>query len=228
VPASEAHWIACLALHVPVLLLVFSTFLPESPRYLLSHGRVKEAEAVLERIAAWNQALLPPGTLVATVGLEADIHHHQEEEQQRLLHSHGVHAEPSEGRGFSPDLQERSPDSDSSSAKARRSKGLGTSSPEQQKQQRRHGRVSDDSHSQEQELAPWHPSEAKTSTPGVTDDMSSSSNTRREDANAKRDEDLDRSQMVGAQDGTGLHGEHAMLLLDEAERRLLLASEGES
>ena len=218
---------------VAVLLLVFARFLPESPRYLLSHGRVKEAEAVLERIAAWNQALLPPGTLVATIDLDADIRAHQEEQQQQVLQTQEAYAKQSEQRSFSPDVQHHSTDSVSpSSSRGRQPKGLGSPSSEQ-RQQRYRARSSEAPHDPEQELAPWHPSSEVKDTTAATTSSWSRDVRGEEVADEREDGDKGGPKVRQHEDGgnghdVDVHDEHAVLLLDDAERQLLLVSEGGS
>jgi MFS family permease len=41
------HWLALVTSFVPIVLAVLLVFVPESPRYLLSRGRTKEAAEAL-------------------------------------------------------------------------------------------------------------------------------------------------------------------------------------
>ncbi len=46
-------------------LFVARLFAPESPRFLLGHGRLDEVESILKSIARWNGQSVPAGMLVA-------------------------------------------------------------------------------------------------------------------------------------------------------------------
>ena len=46
-------------------LFIARLFAPESPRFLLGHGRLDEVESILKTIARWNGQQLPDGMLVA-------------------------------------------------------------------------------------------------------------------------------------------------------------------
>ena len=50
------------------ILLAVRSGVPESPRFLFAKGRVAEARAVLERVAAANGTALPEGELVLASG----------------------------------------------------------------------------------------------------------------------------------------------------------------
>ena len=40
-------------------MLTFSSFVPESPRWLLQHGRIEEAKEILTKMAEFNKKPIP-------------------------------------------------------------------------------------------------------------------------------------------------------------------------
>ncbi|GFS15325.1 solute carrier family 22 member 21 [Elysia marginata] len=63
--------LTCAALSAPVMLTYF--IIPESPRWLAVHGRLKEANFVLEKMAAANGKVVPPYTVgvIEEISIEA-------------------------------------------------------------------------------------------------------------------------------------------------------------
>ncbi|XP_062190760.1 organic cation/carnitine transporter 7-like [Phragmites australis] len=64
-PILGWRWLLALSSSPCFILLIFSTLVPESPRYLCSRGKISEAMLVLERIARMNNRALPPGILTS-------------------------------------------------------------------------------------------------------------------------------------------------------------------
>nr|TKV91116.1 hypothetical protein SEVIR_9G074150v2 [Setaria viridis] len=64
-PILGWRWLLALSSTPCFILLIFSSVIPESPRYLCSRGKINEAMLVLERIARMNNKALPPGTVTS-------------------------------------------------------------------------------------------------------------------------------------------------------------------
>ncbi|CAN6199506.1 unnamed protein product [Urochloa humidicola] len=64
-PILGWRWLLALSSTPCFILLIFSSIIPESPRYLCSRGKISEAMIVLERIARMNNRALPPGTVTS-------------------------------------------------------------------------------------------------------------------------------------------------------------------
>ncbi|CAM0145305.1 unnamed protein product [Urochloa decumbens] len=64
-PILGWRWLLALSSTPCFILLIFSSVVPESPRYLCSRGKISEAMLVLERIARMNNRPLPPGTVTS-------------------------------------------------------------------------------------------------------------------------------------------------------------------
>ncbi|CAL5083589.1 unnamed protein product [Urochloa decumbens] len=64
-PILGWRWLLALSSTPCFILLIFSSVVPESPRYLCSRGKISEATLVLERIARMNNRPLPPGTVTS-------------------------------------------------------------------------------------------------------------------------------------------------------------------
>ncbi|CAL5086035.1 unnamed protein product [Urochloa decumbens] len=64
-PILGWRWLLALSSTPCFTLLIFSSVVPESPRYLCSRGKISEAMLVLERIARMNNRPLPPGTVTS-------------------------------------------------------------------------------------------------------------------------------------------------------------------
>jgi MFS family permease len=64
-PILGWRWLLALSSTPCFILLIFSSVIPESPRYLCARGKISEAMLVLERIARMNNKALPPGTVTS-------------------------------------------------------------------------------------------------------------------------------------------------------------------
>ncbi|CAK7345852.1 unnamed protein product [Dovyalis caffra] len=58
------RWLLALSTLPSIALLLLYGFVPESPRYLCTKGRINDAHNILQQIALLNQSKLPPGMLV--------------------------------------------------------------------------------------------------------------------------------------------------------------------
>lgn len=64
IPRLSWRWFLALSSLPALMLLLFYSFMPESPRYLCMKGRKSDALHVLEKISRVNKMKLPPGMLV--------------------------------------------------------------------------------------------------------------------------------------------------------------------
>ncbi|KAL3535024.1 hypothetical protein ACH5RR_003485 [Cinchona calisaya] len=63
-PRYGWRWLLALSCLPSVFVLLLSWLTPESPRYLCVKGKIEEAHKILETVAKFNHAKLPPGVLV--------------------------------------------------------------------------------------------------------------------------------------------------------------------
>lgn len=63
-PRLGWRWLIAFTTLPSILVLFFSTFPPESPRFLCVKGRIHEAQNVLKKLEKWNRSKLPSGILV--------------------------------------------------------------------------------------------------------------------------------------------------------------------
>ncbi|XP_031261110.1 organic cation/carnitine transporter 7-like [Pistacia vera] len=64
-PKLNWRWLLALSSIPSFALLLFYGLVPESPRYLCMRGRTTDAHQILEKIARFNRAKLPPGMLIS-------------------------------------------------------------------------------------------------------------------------------------------------------------------
>ncbi|KAJ4709124.1 organic cation/carnitine transporter 7-like [Melia azedarach] len=64
-PRLNWRWLLALSTVPSCILLILTSFMPESPRYLLTKGRITDAHNILENIALFNRASLPSGSLIS-------------------------------------------------------------------------------------------------------------------------------------------------------------------
>ncbi|KAJ4709127.1 organic cation/carnitine transporter 7-like [Melia azedarach] len=64
-PRLNWRWLLALSTVPSCILLILTSFMPESPRYLLTKGRITDAHNILENIALLNGASLPSGSLIS-------------------------------------------------------------------------------------------------------------------------------------------------------------------
>lgn len=63
-PRLGWRWLIGFSALPSLAILLSSTFIPESPRYLFVKGKTMEAQSILIKVAEMNQTTLPPGTLI--------------------------------------------------------------------------------------------------------------------------------------------------------------------
>ncbi|KAK4267731.1 hypothetical protein QN277_024471 [Acacia crassicarpa] len=66
-PRLGWRWLLALSSLPSILLLLFYSMTPESPRYLCSNGRSADAVIILEKIAKMNGTTLPPGIIISDI-----------------------------------------------------------------------------------------------------------------------------------------------------------------
>ncbi|XP_020578396.1 LOW QUALITY PROTEIN: organic cation/carnitine transporter 7-like [Phalaenopsis equestris] len=71
-PNMGWRWLLALSSLPVLLLLLFYSFTPESPRYLCTKGRTTDAIKVLEKMARTNNMALPYGSLISDIRGELD------------------------------------------------------------------------------------------------------------------------------------------------------------
>ncbi|XP_022842849.1 organic cation/carnitine transporter 7-like isoform X3 [Olea europaea var. sylvestris] len=71
-PGLGWRWLLALSSIPAFLVLLFSIFAPESPRYLYMKGRTNEALGILEKIALINRTELPTGILLSDQNTDLD------------------------------------------------------------------------------------------------------------------------------------------------------------
>lgn len=74
-PRLSWRWLIAFTTLPSLFVLLFSSFPPESPRFLCVKGRINEAQSVLKKVEKWNRAKLPPGVLIhdqRTLELESE------------------------------------------------------------------------------------------------------------------------------------------------------------
>ncbi|KAL0338815.1 UNVERIFIED_CONTAM: Organic cation/carnitine transporter 7 [Sesamum angustifolium] len=64
-PTLGWRWLLALSALPALLVVIFSVFVPESPRYLFAEGRTNEAFGILKKVALMNRKTLPAGILVS-------------------------------------------------------------------------------------------------------------------------------------------------------------------
>lgn len=64
-PILTWRWLLALSAIPAFVLLIFIVFMPESPRYLCTKGRITDAHNILDKIAQFNQTSLPSGNLTS-------------------------------------------------------------------------------------------------------------------------------------------------------------------
>ncbi|KAL0410344.1 UNVERIFIED_CONTAM: Pentatricopeptide repeat-containing protein, mitochondrial [Sesamum latifolium] len=64
-PSLGWRWLLGLSALPALLVVIFSVFVPESPRYLFAEGRINEAFDILKKVALMNRKKLPAGILVS-------------------------------------------------------------------------------------------------------------------------------------------------------------------
>eukprot|EP00268_Persea_americana_P066063 TRINITY_DN8919_c0_g1_i4.p1 TRINITY_DN8919_c0_g1~~TRINITY_DN8919_c0_g1_i4.p1 ORF type:complete len:486 (+),score=79.58 TRINITY_DN8919_c0_g1_i4:416-1873(+) len=79
IPRLSWRWFLALSSLPALMLLLFYSFMPESPRYLCMKGRKTDALHVLEKISRVNKMKLPPGMLVLDKKVEQYENSIQEE-----------------------------------------------------------------------------------------------------------------------------------------------------
>ncbi|KAL0374655.1 UNVERIFIED_CONTAM: Organic cation/carnitine transporter 7 [Sesamum radiatum] len=81
-PALGWRWLLGLSALPALLVVIFSVFVPESPRYLFAEGRINEAFDILKKVALMNRKKLPAGILVS------DQTKHPDEENSPSTETH--------------------------------------------------------------------------------------------------------------------------------------------
>ncbi|KAF6155201.1 hypothetical protein GIB67_019727 [Kingdonia uniflora] len=81
------RWLLALSSLPSLVLLLFYSITPESPRYLCMKGRTAEALDILGKVARLNQAEMPSGTLVSDNTIELNEKHCTPSEDTHLLPS---------------------------------------------------------------------------------------------------------------------------------------------
>jgi MFS family permease len=71
--ATSWRWVYVMLALPAVLVVYFRRYLPESPRFLLSQGRIQEANESLTRLASGRVGRLPPGQPIREFVTEAEI-----------------------------------------------------------------------------------------------------------------------------------------------------------
>ncbi|KAJ4709130.1 organic cation/carnitine transporter 7-like [Melia azedarach] len=64
-PRWNWRWLLALSAIPSFIVLIFISFMPESPRYLCTKGRIIDAYNILEKIAQFNRVDLPSGSLIS-------------------------------------------------------------------------------------------------------------------------------------------------------------------
>ncbi|CAI9098981.1 OLC1v1035723C1 [Oldenlandia corymbosa var. corymbosa] len=71
-PRFGWRWLIAVSCFPSFLVLLLSSFTPESPRYLCVKGKMGEARKILEGVASMNRTSLPPGILVLDHTIKTD------------------------------------------------------------------------------------------------------------------------------------------------------------
>lgn len=83
-PTLGWRWLLALSSIPSIILLLFYSVVPESPRYLCMRGRIADAFHILEKIAVINKKQLPSGILISDHIIEHELQTCQTEDAHLL------------------------------------------------------------------------------------------------------------------------------------------------